>query len=75
VEWIDQTPDKSYEKGCKFVGDLGCLVDLEAQNAVIFEGAQPCLQTALQSFEDERQLWCLVGVRILKAIGQVLREG
>jgi hypothetical protein len=27
------------------------------------------------SFEDERQLWCVVGSRSLKAIGQVLRAG
>jgi hypothetical protein len=59
---------KNNRKGINTGIVLGAWLLWKHRNSVVFEGASPKLRVILQSFRDERHLWCFVGARCLRSL-------
>ena len=61
---------KEKKKGLNTVIILGAWILWKHRNACVFDGAPPRISSLMQAFKDEEELWCLVGARGLRTLGQ-----
>ncbi|GJM94645.1 hypothetical protein PR202_ga11309 [Eleusine coracana subsp. coracana] len=61
--------EKSKRKGFNTLIILGAWILWKHRNTYVFEGAQPSIQVILREFNNEQQLWFLVGAHSLRRLG------
>ncbi|GJN28013.1 hypothetical protein PR202_gb16092 [Eleusine coracana subsp. coracana] len=57
-------------KGFNSLVILGSWILWKHRNACVFEGAQPCINTIIREFENEKHLWGLAGAMSLWTLAQ-----
>ena len=62
---------KDLRKGVNSLIILGAWMIWKHQNACVFEGVAPSVNTIMRELKDELSLWCLAGAKKLLGLGLV----
>ncbi|GJN40615.1 hypothetical protein PR202_gb29859 [Eleusine coracana subsp. coracana] len=62
--------EKGKRKGLNSLIILGVWILWKHRNSCVFEGTQPSIQTILQEYRTERNLWHVAGACSLQKLGQ-----
>jgi hypothetical protein len=73
TEWwkrVIEGLSKNIMKDLNSVIILGAWTLWKHRNSVVFDKARPSIQALMRAFEEDYQLWCFVGAKNLKSLGQ-----